>query len=682
LVPGGGAASLVWFTLARGAFHEIFYPRPDVPSIRDFSLIVTDGKKFLSDEQQHARHSLKSLGNGVPAYQLTNICEENRYRIDKTVFAHPRHHAVIQQTRFVSLSGDVGDYHVYAMLAPHLGGEGKDNTAWTADWKGQPMLFAQRESCALALACSVPWKARSVGYAGVSDGRVDLNRYKELRYTYEHAEKGNVSMVGEVDLTANGRDFVLVVAFGADPAEAGHRAHAILLENLEEPKQAYITGWQNYQQSLTPLESVSSDDGKLYRSSTAVMCVHDGKSLAGLVASLATPWGMEPGDTDRLRGGYHLVWPRDLGETAGGLLAAGAREDAVRRLSYLQATQEADGHWPQNMWMTGEPFWTGIQLCETGLPILLLDLLKREGLEPARIEVFWPMARAAAMYILKKGPCTEEDRWEREPGYTPFTLAVIIAALLSAAELAEALDDTNLASALRDTADKWNASIEGWLYVTDTKLAQKVGVEGYYARVLTPDAVGDVEPGQPKVRLRAHAHKVNGILATDMISPDALALVRFGLRRPDDPRMQNTVKAIDAVLKVETPVGPAWRRFNADDYGEMKDGSPFPGHGKGGVGRPWPLLVGERAHFELAAGRVDDARRLLRTFEGFASETGLLPEQIWDADDVPERQLFRGRATGSAMPLVWAHAEYVKLLRSLRDGRVFDMPAQTVKRYL
>jgi glucoamylase len=146
--------------------------------------------------------------------------------------------------------------------------------------------------------------------------------------------------------------------------------------------------------------------------------------------------------------------------------------------------------------------------------------------------------------------------------------------------------------------------------------------------------------------------------------------------------MQNTVKAIDAVLKVETPVGPAWRRFNADDYGEMKDGSPFPGHGKGGVGRPWPLLVGERAHFELAAGRVDDARRLLRTFEGFASETGLLPEQIWDADDVPERQLFRGRATGSAMPLVWAHAEYVKLLRSLRDGRVFDMPAQTVKRYL
>ena len=33
------------------------------------------------------------------------------------------------------------------------------------------------------------------------------------------------------------------------------------------------------------------------------------------------------------------------------------------------------------------------------------------------------------------------------------------------------------------------------------------------------------------------------------------------------------------------------------------------------------------------------------------------------------------------MPLVWAHAEYIKLVRSLHDGRVFDMPPQTVRRY-
>jgi glucoamylase len=108
------------------------------------------------------------------------------------------------------------------------------------------------------------------------------------------------------------------------------------------------------------------------------------------------------------------------------------------------------------------------------------------------------------------------------------------------------------------------------------------------------------------------------------------------------------------------------------------DGQPFDGSG---IGRPWPLLVGERAHYEVAAGRLDQAQRLLETLEECAGAAGLLPEQVWDSNDIPERELFRGRASGSAMPLVWAHAEYVKLLRSLKEGRVFDMPTEPVERY-
>ena len=78
----------------------------------------------------------------------------------------------------------------------------------------------------------------------------------------------------------------------------------------------------------------------------------------------------------------------------------------------------------------------------------------------------------------------------------------------------------------------------------------------------------------------------------------------------------------------------------------------------------------------------EEARRLLATFEASASVGGLLPEQIWDSEDIPERELFLGRPSGSAMPLVWAHAEHIKLLRSLRDGAVFDMPPQTYARYV
>ena len=164
-----------------------------------------------------------------------------------------------------------------------------------------------------------------------------------------------------------------------------------------------------------------------------------------------------------------------------------------------------------------------------------------------------------------------------------------------------------------------------------------------------------------------------------MVSPDALALVRFGLRAADDPRVVNTVKVIDALLKVDTPRGPAWRRYNGDGYGEHDDGGPFDGTG---VGRLWPLLTGERAHYELAAGRLDVASQLARAMEAFAGEGGLLPEQVWDAPDIPERELWAGDATGSARPLVWAHAEYVKLRRSIDAGVVFDQPVLTVERYL
>jgi glucoamylase len=164
-----------------------------------------------------------------------------------------------------------------------------------------------------------------------------------------------------------------------------------------------------------------------------------------------------------------------------------------------------------------------------------------------------------------------------------------------------------------------------------------------------------------------------------LVSPDALAYVRFGLRAADDPRIVNTVAAIDALLRRELPAGPYWYRYNNDGYGEHENGAPFDG---AGIGRLWPLLTGERAHYELAAGRSEEARRLLATFEASGSPGGLLPEQIWDSEDIPERELFLGRPSGSAMPLVWAHSEHIKLLRSLRDGAVFDLPPQTHDRYV
>ncbi|MGH9768182.1 MAG: glucan 1,4-alpha-glucosidase [Blastocatellia bacterium] len=676
------AASRVWFTLSHGIFNEIYFPRVDQACTRDLGLIVTDGHEFFSEEKRHARSDVGYLAAGVPAYRLVNTCAQGRYRIEKEIITSPHRDAVLQRTRFTPLQGRMEDYHLHALLAPHLGNQGAGNNAWAGDYKGAPMLFAERDGYALALACSAPWIKRSVGFVGASDGWQDLSAHKRMEWSYERAENGNVAMTGEIDLNRSGGVFTLALGFGVGAHEAGLCALAALREGFDPTLEEYVDEWRSWRRTLRvpPTEPGAHD---IHAISLMLLRVHEAKKFpGGIIASLSVPWGDAKGDEDL--GGYHLVWPRDLVEAGSALIAAGARDAARRVLHYLEATQEPDGHWPQNMWMMGDPYWSGVQMDETALPILLVDQARREGMlspAPDKEEApgFWPMVKKAAGYLVRNGPVTPEERWEMDPGYSPFTLAAEIAALLAAADIADESGEPGVATYLRETADNWNANIERWIYVTGADIDRQVGVEGHYVRVAPPDKADAASPRQGFVPIKGRPPDRKAEPASYIVGPDALALVRFGLRAADDPRIVNTVKVIDALLKVETPNGPAWRRYVGDEYGEHEDGSAFDGTG---IGRAWPLLTGERAHYELAAKRPREAEALMRAMEAFANDGGMIPEQVWDAPDIPERELFLGRASGSAMPLVWAHAEYIKLRRSLDEGRVFDLPPQTVKRYL
>ena len=673
------AASRVWFTLSHGILDEIYYPRVDQACTRDFGLLVTAAGGFFSEEKRDTALVLRYLAEGVPAYCLTNTCQQGRYRIEKEILSDPRRDAMLQCIRFSPLQGSLADYRLFALLAPHMGNQGVGNTAWVGDYKGVPMLLAERDGHALALACSAPWLGRSTGFVGVSDGWQDLQQHGAMTWHYGRAENGNVALTGQIDLAACEGQFELALGFGDNVAEAGYRALASLQDGFAQAKSHFVHGWQSWQQELLPWQLDGYRTRDVCHISAAVLRTHEAKRFpGGLIASLSIPWGFARGDGDL--GGYHLAWPRDLVETAGGLLALGAKADVLRVLHYLQVTQEGDGHWPQNMWLDGRSYWSGIQMDETAFPVLLVGLALRAGvLNDHQQARFWPTVRRAAAYLVANGPVSPQDRWEEDPGYSPFTLAVEVAALLVAADLAELNGEAGIASYLRETADAWNANVERWTYVTGTPLAQQSGVEGYYVRIAPPDQAEGRSPSQGYVPIKNRPPGESSKPAANIVSPDALALVRFGLRAADDPRIVNTVKVIDALLKVDTPNGPAWHRYNDDGYGEHEDGSPFDGTG---TGRAWPLLTGERAHYELAAGRPEVARRLLHALEAFANEGGMLPEQVWDAPDIPDRELFFGGPSGSAMPLGWSHAEYIKLHRSLRDGRVFDMPPQPAERYL
>jgi len=137
-----------------------------------------------------------------------------------------------------------------------------------------------------------------------------------------------------------------------------------------------------------------------------------------------------------------------------------------------------------------------------------------------------------------------------------------------------------------------------------------------------------------------------------------------------------SVRLADALLKIDTPNGPCWHRYLDDGYGEHDDGSAYDGVGRG---RAWPLLTGERAHYEIACG--NDPLPLMEAMARMASPGGMLPEQVWDASAIPERGLYPGQATGSAMPLAWTHAEYLKLVASRALKRPFDRPESVWRRY-
>ncbi|MGA8181656.1 MAG: glucan 1,4-alpha-glucosidase [Desulfobacterales bacterium] len=671
--------SRVWFTMSHGIFNEIYYGRIDQACTRDMGLIVTGGNDFFSEEKRDTESKVEWIAPGVPGFRLVNTCLQGRYRIEKEVLSDPKRDTVLQKTSFIPQNGKMDDYRLYVLLAPHLGNQGYHNTAWIDEFKGVTVLLAIHQENALALTCSTRFLKQSAGYVGFSDGWQDLKANRRMTWSYRRAEDGNVALTAEIDLRESKGAFVLALGFGTSPDMAAQCALDSLREGFETARTDYIAGWQKWQQSLTFPEKGESSRPELCPISAAVLRTHESKNVpGGIIASLSIPWGFARGD-DEL-GGYHLVWPRDLVEVAGGFLALGSGEDVRRVIRYLQDKQDKDGHWEQNMWVDGARYWRGVQLDETAFPILLVSMALREKVvEKDELVSLWPMVRRAARFIVVSGPVSPQDRWEEDPGYSPFTLAVSITALLAAAEMADQNNEDKVGQYLRETADFWNDSIERWTYISDTELCRRYDVDGYYVRIAPPDVADGATLKQGFVPIKNRPPGQSSEPAAHIVSPDALSLVRFGLRAADDQRILNTVKIVDALLKVETPHGPSWHRYNDDGYGEHDNGSPFDGTG---VGRTWPLLTGERAHYALAAGNTGEAIRLLHAMEAFANPSGLISEQVWDSKDVPAHELFFGKPSGSAMPLVWAHAEYIKLRRSLKDGQLFDMPDQTVKRYL
>ena len=213
---------------------------------------------------------------------------------------------------------------------------------------------------------------------------------------------------------------------------------------------------------MLPLDDASGDGGKLYHSSHSLIMAHEDKTYPGaLIASMSIPWGEVKGDEDL--GGYHLVWTRDMVNSATGLMASGNETLALRALIYLAATQLDDGGFYQNFWINGEPYWKGTQLDEVAFPIVLawrlLDMGGLKNFDPM------PMVERAAKFLILNGPATGQERWEENAGYSPSTLAIVIAALVCASQMLRRIEGRK-GEFLLDYADFLESHLEDWTVTT------------------------------------------------------------------------------------------------------------------------------------------------------------------------------------------------------------------------
>ena len=664
----------LWFTISHGIVNEIYYPTVDQPNTRDFQLLISDGETFCHEEKRDLDHRIEYPERDCLFYRLTNSESNGRYVLTKQVLADPHRSVLLVHTKVEVLDRSLRDkLCVYALLAPHIARHGRGNSGGCSETGGNRLLHAQRGDVHIIMGSSTGFARRSVGFVGASDGWRDLMNNFKMDWEFHAAEDGNIALTVEIDLQ-DGDEFTTAIAFGG----SYQSTVAKLLQSLAAPfdvhREAYVRQWQRT--VIKPkfdFSSHTSDGGHMYRLSRCILLAHEDKIFQGaLVASMSIPWGETKSDDDL--GGYHLVWTRDLVQSSTALLATGQTGTPLRALIWLATIQRADGEFPQNSWINGDAYWSGLQLDEIAAPILLAWRLGSEGAPLGLFDPYVMILRAAA-YLIQRGPVTAQERWEENAGYSPSTLATVIASLVCAADFAKQRGETGTADFILEYADWLAAHVEEWTVTTAGELVE--GFRRHYIRINPTDPETPDPHADPNTTMLAVNNGGGLHPAKNIVGGDFLHLVRLGIRAADDPLVRDSIAVLDGVLKRDLPQGPCWRRYNHDGYGQKEDGSAFDGTG---VGRSWPILTGERGHYELAAGR--DPMPFIAAMEKFANEGGMISEQLWDAEDLPERGMRRGLPTGAAMPLCWSHAEYVLLVRSAHDGVCFDRVEPAFQRYV
>jgi glucoamylase len=643
--------SKVWFTLEDGIMTEAYYPRLDTADVRTLEFAVSDGRRVWL-ESTDMRHSIEQTDEDALAFRQTNRDPNGQFQIAKTYVTDPRHDTLMIDVAF---SGSP-KYALYVLYDPSLKNSGYGDTGYLQG----DALVAQKSDIASAMIGSANFEMASSGFAGASDGYTDLLLHHKLEWSYARAEKGNVIQVAKI----GEKHFVLALGFGTTPSGAIAAAQGSLERGFSRVSAEYAKGWHEYVEGLRRETGPYAHE---FRLAAMVLKAHEDKTYRGaMIASMSIPWGNAVEADKPTVGGYHLVWARDLYEVATALLAAGDRPAAERALKYLFTVQQKpDGSFPQNSWLDGKPYWTALQMDEVAYPMILAWQLGQTDRD-----TWIHHLRPAAEFVVAHGPATEEERWEEVPGYSPSTIAAEIAGLICAADIAGKNGAEEDARHYLQTADDWNAHLEGWLVTSTGHLGGADDPGAYYMRI---DNNTDPNDGY-----KLDVRNGGGVWdERDVADAGFLELVRLGVRPANDPTIERSVKIVDATIRVETPNGPSFHRYSHDGYGETFFGGPWLGQG---IGRLWPIFTGERGEYEVALGQ--DPTSYLQAMLHFANQGGMIPEQVWDRAEPASATLVFGEGTGSATPLAWSMAQFIRLVVCAQEKKIVEQPSIVAEHFL
>ncbi len=686
--------SKIWFTLQGGMLTEVFYPQVDTANVNVLQFVVVNPKtKKVETERDDANHQIKPLRPDSLSFQQINTAKSGEWKITKT-YATSERDSLLIDVQFQTKNKNL---NLYIYFDPSINNSGMHDSAYSdklisTDGNIFASLFISNGTI------STGKEETTSGFYQTSDGLEQLREFGKIVSPYEEAKNGNVVQMAKIK---NPQKFLVALGFSTNGNAAWLNAVLSAKKSFAEVKAEYEKGWADYAKTLPRV--APKYQAQFNMAAMVLRAFEDKTTRGGNVASLSVPWGGGNNGNETTTG-YHLVWSRDLYQVATAQMALGDNAAAIRALEYLfKYQQRDDGSFPQISWLDGRTVGDSIQMDEISYPLILAYQLGKTDKTTYEKNI-----KKSADYIAKNGPFTKQERWEEESGYSPSTIAAEIAGLVCAAEIAKMNGDEASARRWLETADNWQSNIENW---TATRTG-KYGDGNYYLRLSQngkPDSGEKLELG-------------NGAGTFDereIVDAGFLELVRLGIKSPDDALIQKSLKVVDEVLKVNTPNGECWYRYNHDGYGDTYEGNRWNWDTTWrGNGHLWALLTGERGQYELAIAEqwhenwvkeekekrknpnypikkvkrrwLPEAYSRLDAMLAFSNDGLMIPEQIWDRAEIPKKidygfippTLKFGEGNGSATPLAWSMAQFIRLAINLKNGRNLETPDIVYNRYV